>query len=194
MTRHSRRWIVLAGLLGVFALIAAVLPFSGDAVLAQNFGSRNVRAQLTGFEEVPSILSPARGSFEARISNDGAAIDFRLRYVGFTSNVAMAHIHLAQEGVNGPVIVFLCGGPTPACPSPGGEVTGTIVAGDVLAAPAQGLAAGDLLGLLRAIRAGVTYVNVHSANFPGGEIRGQIGRGGNGGSGGGGGDNDDDDD
>ena len=103
----------------------------------------------------------------------------------------MAHIHLAQKGVNGPVTVFLCGGPTPACPSPGGTVTGTIVAADVLAIPAQGLAAGDLAGLLRAIRAGVTYVNVHSATFPTGEIRGQIARGGNGGFGG---DDDDDDD
>jgi hypothetical protein len=53
-------------------------------------------------------------------------------------------------------------------------VTGTISASDVLAIPGQGLAAGDLASMVRAIRAGFAYVNVHTTNFPSGEIRGQI--------------------
>jgi hypothetical protein len=67
-------------------------------------------------------------------------------------------------------------------------VTGTIVSSDILAVPAQGIAAGDLASVLKAMRAGLTYANVHTTNFPNGEIRGQIG------GGGGGGDGDDDDD
>jgi hypothetical protein len=57
-------------------------------------------------------------------------------------------------------------------------VTGTIDAPDILAI--QGIAAGDMAAALRAIRAGVTYANVHNAGFPGGEIRGQIRAQGNG--------------
>jgi hypothetical protein len=76
--------------------------------------------------------------------------------------------------VSGAVAAFLCGGTKPACPAAGGTVSGTIVAADVLAIPAQGLAAGDLAGLLKAMRAGVTYANVHTATFGSGEIRGQI--------------------
>jgi hypothetical protein len=178
VTRASRRPIALA----VLAALVSVLVFfvlAGSPVLAQPGGGRGpLRAQLTGFEEVPAILSPARGSFEARPSQDGAALEFRLRYGGFLTPVAMAHIHIGQPGVNGSIAIFLCGGAEPACPAMAGEVEGTIVAADVLAIPAQGLAAGDLAAVLRAIRAGVAYVNVHSGAHPGGEIRGQIGRGG----------------
>jgi hypothetical protein len=55
-------------------------------------------------------------------------------------------------------------------------VTGTVSADDVVgAAAAQGIAAGELDEVLRAVRAGIAYVNVHSTLWPGGEIRGQLG-------------------
>ena len=54
-------------------------------------------------------------------------------------------------------------------------MTGTIVADDVQGLAAQNLAAKDITALIRAIKAGYTYANVHSDQFPGGEIRGQIG-------------------
>jgi hypothetical protein len=91
-----------------------------------------------------------------------------------------APIHFAQTSVSGAVVAFLCGGGgKPAYPAVWGTVTGTIVAADVLAVPTQGIAAGDLGAVLRAVRAGVTYANVDSVAFPGGEIRGQIPGGGN---------------
>jgi hypothetical protein len=175
VTRASRRPITVAGLAVLVSVVAVCCL--GAPVLAQAGGP--IRAQLSGFQEVPAIISPARGAFEARASNDGASLEFHLRYSGFTSNVAMAHIHIGQPGVNGSIAIFLCGGAEPACPATEGEVEGTIVAADVLAIPAQGLAAGDLAAVLRAIRAGAAYVNVHSATFPSGEIRGQLHRGGN---------------
>ena len=38
----------------------------------------------------------------------------------------------------------------------------------------QGVPAGDIKDIVRAIVSNVTYANVHSKNFPAGEIRGQI--------------------
>jgi hypothetical protein len=42
---------------------------------------------------------------------------------------------------------------------------------------AQGINPGDLDSALEAVRAGLSYANMHTANFPGGEIRGQVRRG-----------------
>jgi hypothetical protein len=75
--------------------------------------------------------------------------------------------------VNGGVAAFLCGGPKPACPA-SGTATGTITAADVIGPGGQGIAAGQFAELVRMMRAGVTYVNVHTSMFGGGEIRGQV--------------------
>jgi hypothetical protein len=57
-------------------------------------------------------------------------------------------------------------------------VTGTITAANVVGPTAQGFNVGDLAAVERAIKAGVTYANMHTAKFPAGEIRGQVRRGG----------------
>ena len=145
---------------------------------------RNLRAKLTGFQEVPAISTGASGTFAGTINEAGDTINFTLKYSNMSSAAAASHIHLGQAGVNGGVMAFLCGGGSkPACPAGNTDtvvtVTGTIVATDVLAVPAQGIAAGEFAEFLKAIRAGVTYANVHTAGapnglFPGGEIRGAI--------------------
>ena len=64
---------------------------------------------------------------------------------------------------------------TQACPPAGGTISGTIRPADVGAgAAAQGLGAGEFDELVRAIRAGATYVNVHTTGRPAGEIRAQL--------------------
>jgi len=77
--------------------------------------------------------------------------------------------------------VFLCSnlgnGPagTQACPAAGGTIRGTIRAADVGAGGAgQGIAAGEFNAFVDAVRAGATYVNVHTTGRPGGEIRAQL--------------------
>jgi hypothetical protein len=78
-----------------------------------------------------------------------------------------------MRGVNGGIMAFLCGGGgKPACAA--GLATGTITATDIVAVPAQGIAANDLVNFLRVLASGDAYVNIHTTNFPGGEIRGQI--------------------
>ena len=138
-------------------------------------GKQGLRAKLKGASEVPAISTVARGKFRADIR--GEEIHYTLSYSGLEGPVRFAHIHFAQEDVNGAVVAFLCGGGgKPACPQ-SGEVTGVITPADVMATtgpPDQGIAAGEFGEFVTAIKRELTYVNVHSDKFPGGEIRGQI--------------------
>jgi hypothetical protein len=73
------------------------------------------------------------------------------------------------------VSAFLCGGgDKPPCPPQSGTIVGTIDPADVIGPANQGIAPGEFAELVTAMRAGVTYANVHSSKFPNGEIRGQI--------------------
>jgi len=131
------------------------------------------RARLSGFNEVPPVLTPATGTFAAYLTERG--LEYVLQYENLSTPTLFAHIHFGQVGVNGNVIAFLCGGGDKgACPDHSGTVRGVIDAGDILEIESQGLAAGDFEGVLAILRAGNAYVNVHTEAFPGGEIRGQI--------------------
>ena len=161
--------------IAVIALVSA-----STVVLAQGF--KKISEFLTGYEETPSAVSTTgNGTFNARISNDGSQIDWELSYSDLEGAVQQAHIHFGQKAVTGPISVFLCtnlgNGPpdTQPCPAPPATISGTIKAADVTAGAAdKGIAAGELDELIAAIRAGATYVNVHSTRWPTGEIRAQI--------------------
>ena len=60
------------------------------------------------------------------------------------------------------------------CPAPGGMVSGSVEATDVIGPTTQGIEPGNLAEFRRAFRAGAVYVNVHSSLYPGGEIRVQL--------------------
>lgn len=167
--------------------IALVVICVATVTLAFTEGFKNIKEFLIGYEEVPSISTEGNGQFKARINNSGTEISYSLSYSDLEGAVQQAHIHLGQKGVNGGITVFLCSnlgnGPagTQACPPAPATITGTITAADVsppipatLAARNQGLDTGEFDELLSAIRAGSTYVNVHSTKWPGGEIRSQI--------------------
>jgi hypothetical protein len=160
------------------AIIASIV--ASGPVLAQN-GPKRISKVLTGYEEVPALSTPGAGRFSARIANDRSAIAWELSYSGLESDVQQAHIHFENATNNGPIAVFLCtnlgNGPagTQLCPAQPATISGVIEAADVGAgAAASGLGAGEFAELLRAIRAGATYVNVHSTVRTGGEIRAQL--------------------
>jgi hypothetical protein len=160
--------ILLGGTLAV-ALVALVVTVAP----AHNDRHGSLHGTLEGFHEVPAISTSAHGDIKVKLRSD--SIEFRLRYADLEAPVKFAHIHFAQEDVNGGVAAFLCGGGgKAACPQEG-TVTGTIAASDVVGPVDQGIAAGELGELKRAIKHGKTYANVHSDKFPNGEIRGQIG-------------------
>jgi hypothetical protein len=135
-----------------------------------------VKANLSGYQETPSTLStPATGKFTAKIDNDAETIDYKLSYEGFETAAMVAHIHLGARATSGGVSAFLCGGGgKPTCPPMAGTVTGTITPADIIGPAAQGIAPGEFAEVVRAIRAGAVYANVHSTARPGGEIRGQL--------------------
>jgi len=155
------------------ALMAAVL---GTAMVSADSSRRDMKARLSGFQEVPAVSTQGTGSLRLRVNEPQTAISFELSYANLEGGaVGAAHIHFAQPGVNGLPIAWLCGGGgKPVCPVAPATISGSIVAADILDASAQGIAPGQFGEALRAMRAGVTYVNVHTAAFPAGEIRGRI--------------------
>lgn len=167
--------------------VAVFLAISLISVPTGVSAREKLSADLEGFQEPPAISTVATGEFRATINRDETEITSELSYSDLEASVTQAHIHLGQRGVNGGITVFLCtnlgNGPvgTQPCPPSPATITGTITAADVsppipatAAARAQGLDTGEFAELIRAIRAGVTYTNVHSSKFPGGEVRGQI--------------------
>jgi hypothetical protein len=164
------------------AAVFGVAGFTAAAVAGDR--GRNFETDLNGFEEVPSVSTSAGGEMKAKINRAGTEIRYVLRYRNLEAPPTQAHIHLGQEDVAGGISVWLCSNlpspPTPAgvqpCPAPPATVTGTILAADVVGPEPQGIAPGEFAELVRAMRAGVTYANVHSQKFPTGEVRGQLDR------------------
>ena len=164
----------------LYVLAIVVLGALAGGSYAVGFaGKHKVKAdRLTGFQEPPAVFSNGTGSFKATV-NQGATpnITYELTYSGLSAPATAAHIHFGNRFTSGGVVAFLCGGGgKPACPAGNtaaeATVTGTITPTDVLAL--QGIPAGGFNELVRAIRAGVTYANVHTSTFPSGEIRAQI--------------------
>jgi CHRD domain len=152
-------------------------------VVATVVKAEDLAALLTGYDESPSVSTTAKGEFSASIEHNGQVILYSETFSGLQAPITQSHIHIAQPGVNGSIVIFLCQtaanpdptGLAPQCPQQG-TVTGTITAANVIAgsmAPQQ-LKAGDLDAVITAIRAGMAYANVHTTASPGGEIRGNI--------------------
>jgi hypothetical protein len=192
--------IIIAAVIA-FAGIAAAQNSETDGLKQQTSFS----ARLSGFNEVifvagqagpplvppalrGAISTPAKGRFTATLDEPADMIEYELSYEGLVAPVTQAHIHFGQRHTVGGIIVWLCQTAgtqapeavrslTPACPSEG-TVTGTITPAHVLAQDAQGFTAGDFDELVRAIRNGAAYANIHSEKFTAGEIRGQVETGG----------------
>lgn len=162
-----------------FCLLMAVIGLVPIAAQAQE--GRKFKANLISYEEVPALSNAGSGTFKLLIDFTDTSFHYELTFSDISGTGAtQSHIHIAQKGVNGGVMVFFCSNlgnappGTQACPA-NGTISGTITAADVIGgAAAQGIAMGEFAEVLKAIRAGTVYANVHSALFPGGEIRGQL--------------------
>jgi hypothetical protein len=131
-----------------------------------------------------AVSTAASGKFVAEIDEENKEIHYKLSYKGLEGTVTQAHIHFGQRHTTGGIVVWLCqttrvtvppaAASSPTCPEPDGTVEGTITPDQVLTVAGQGIAEKEFDELVDAIRAGVTYANVHSTLFTPGEIRGQI--------------------
>lgn len=127
------------------------------------------KAHLSGDEEVDPVMTDATGQAIFKLSKDGSELHYKL-IVANIEDVFGAHIHVAPAGVNGGVVAFLYGG---------GQIEGTtngilsegVITADNLIGSLAGQSLQDLIDLMSS---GGTYVNVHTTENPGGEIRGQI--------------------
>jgi hypothetical protein len=127
--------------------------------------SEKFTATMNGAQETPPVNTAATGS--ATFINNGSSIAYTFTASGLSGDPTAAHIHFAPVGVKGPIVVPLTVAPGPAAGSATGTgsfdntgVTGGFTVNDVLVT----------------MRNGGAYINIHTAQNPNGEIRGQIGR------------------
>lgn len=108
-------------------------------------------ATLDGLSEVPPNASPATGNATVIVDTNTNTLTVDLSFSGLVAAQTAAHIHgPAPAGVNAGVLH----------PLPLGSFTGHVIASNAT--------------VVGHIQNGLTYINVHSQAFPGGEIRGQL--------------------
>jgi hypothetical protein len=153
--------------LGLGTITLALLFLLTGQASAQTFN-----ATLSGAEETPAINTGAVGT--AEVSLDTAAREFAitLHVFNLPTPSTAGHIHAGGRGTAGPVIINF----PAAIAGRTGDFTMTFRVGerDFVPRPAQGINTFD--DAVQAILLGNTYVNVHSTQNPGGEVRGQLTR------------------
>lgn len=155
-------------MLSMFLLIALVATV-GTAAAAS---ARNFRAHLNGTGAGVETLGQGQAIFQ--FSEDGQELHYKLILANI-ENVTMAHIHLAPApGENGPPVLWLYPDDPPPVLIEGrfqGVIAERTVTASDLVGPLAGMSFDDLKMM---IMDGRTYVNVHTVQFPPGEVRGDI--------------------
>lgn len=136
----------------LLAMPVLLMAWPSQAPASAVYPPEPFAATLEGGQEVPPVATGGSGTCTVKLRNLAVSVD--CSFQGLKANAVASHIHSAPPGVNGPVIVTL---------SPTAATAGTIT-GDGLLTVQQ---AADL-------RAGKTYINLHTSAHPAGEIRGQI--------------------
>lgn len=162
----------------IIRLCLCLLLATASVALAHDSENGQFKANLIGYGEVPAVLTTGSGQVTVAVSSDQTTLSVTLNFNKLAGVAQSASLYLGLAATTGGLIAPICGGAKPACPTAAdGTVTISLSASDVLAIPAQGLAAGDVASALEALAHGALYVNVITSKFPNGEIRGQLGRG-----------------
>lgn len=150
-TRRTLNRLTLSGVAVVAAVFAVTLAGCGAMMQPSNMVA--MTTQLRGANEVPPNTSTGSGSVDAAFNKDTMQLRWKVNFSGMTGAPTMAHFHgPAAVGVNSGVAL---GWTNPI--TSGMEGTATLTAAQ----------AADLM-------AGRWYANIHTAAFPGGELRGQM--------------------
>lgn len=160
--------------MGMGATIAAgLLP--GLGATRQDEARGFFLAGLVGGAEVPPVETDAGGGALFSLAENGQDLLYTLS-INTLNNLTQAHIHRGSAGENGEVVAWLYPGPfAERGELLRGRTDGTIAEGmltaDNLRGPLEGRSLDALLDLFEDDDA---YVNVHTEQHPGGEIRGQV--------------------
>ena len=172
MRRLRVKLAIGVAVLGV--VVTAAVAVAGDR------SRSDFRTSLTGYEEVPALSTAGVGSFSAAVSRSDQEIRYRLTFGDFESAATQAHIHFEKRRTTARSWSSLLEprqqpAGAQACPTAGGTVSGTITPAHVgPGGAADASRRATSASSSSALRAGATYVNVHTAARPGGEIRGQL--------------------
>jgi len=147
-------------------LIAAAVLAVG---VSTAFAAETWKSHGKGALENPANDSRGQSQATFKLSDDGETLFYKLN-VANLENVRFSHIHLGEPDENGPIVVFLYGGPTTEGRTQGRLADGAITEDDFVGP----LAGQSMSVLLDAIEDGRAYVNVHTDKIPAGEVRGPI--------------------
>jgi hypothetical protein len=137
-------------ILALATLAAAAVLTVSSPVFAEQVA---YHAVLAGTSEVPANDSPGTGTVSATFDTETKVLTWTIEYSGLTGDATAAHFHgpAAADATAGPVVPI-----EGALASP---ISGTATLDDAQAAD---------------LAAGMWYFNVHTAQYPDGEIRGQL--------------------
>ena len=130
------------------------LTLSGCGMMRPSQKMQIFEASLSPSQEVPPTASTATGSAEVMFNENTNMLSWKVTYNGLTGAASAAHIHgPAAMGQNAGVVIPFTG-----------DMNAQPMMGEKAITPAQ----------YADLAAGLYYVNIHTARFPGGEIRGQL--------------------
>jgi CHRD domain-containing protein len=171
MRRLLLRAPLLVAALTLVALVSAS-PASAAAPLAPPVktadDSQIFFSIMNGAQQVPAVQSNGIAASAFEVAPDKMSIRFQIAAKNLTSDIQAGHIHLGAKGVNGPVVVNLIKAPASG--------KAFFMEGTFTPADQVGPLAGEknFDKLLAAMSSGGAYTNIHTKNFPAGEVRGQI--------------------
>lgn len=170
-SRFNRRQVLST----VGASIVASIGLTGQT--AASSGSDRPQAysaELTGDQQVPPVKTDASGHALFEVSEDGTEVSYAI-YVDFICNVTQAHIHLGEKGENGPVVAWLYPEDTKEPKLIEDRFEGCLAVGTITEDELVGpLEAASFEEVAEALESEGAYVNIHTKQYPDGEIRGQI--------------------
>lgn len=133
----------------------------------------STEVRLTGAQQSPSVSTEAFGEAQVRLVDNGTALRFRVEVCNI-ENVTGAHIHVNTTMANGPIVLFLYRAHTPLLSVEGCAMlsSGVLTGANLTAQASVGVSTWS--DFVNALLAGRAYINVHTTQNPGGEIRGQL--------------------
>ena len=135
------------------AFAAGIALSLAGCALRPSLSTDIYEARLSGAQEVPPTASNGTGMAEVQLDKHTNIIRWKVTYGGLTGPARAGHIHgPAAPGQNAPILI------------PFAQVATQPIEGQAPLTPAQ----------VADLAAGKWYVNIHTAQFPAGEIRGQL--------------------